>query len=34
MLIASFGDGKNVVEGGKAFNKDEAKVASPVDGVK
>jgi len=33
-VIASFGYGRNLVEEGKMFIKDEAKVASRVGGVK
>jgi len=34
MLIASFGDGRNLVGQGKMFIEDEAKVASRVSGAK
>jgi len=34
MLIASFGDGRNLIGEGKMFIKDEFKVASRVGGVK
>ena len=34
MLIASFGDGRNLIREGKMFIKDESKVASRVSGVK
>ena len=35
MVIASFGDGRNLIrEGYKMFIKDESKVASRVSGVK
>jgi len=34
MIIASYGDGRNLVGEGKMFIKDEAKVASRVGGVK
>jgi len=34
MVIASFGDGRNLVGNGKMFIEDEAKVASRVSGVK
>jgi len=34
MVIASFGDGLNLVGEGKVFIKDDAKVASRVSGVK
>jgi len=34
MVIASFGDGRNLIGEGKMFNKDESKVASRVSGIK
>ena len=34
MVIASFGDGRNLIGEGKMFSKDESKVASRVSGVK
>ena len=34
MVIASFGDGRNLFGEGKMFIKDESKVASRVGGVK
>ena len=34
MVIASFGDGPNLIREGKMFVKDESKVASRVSGVK
>jgi len=34
MVTASFGDGRNLVEEGKMFIKDEVKVMSRVSGVK
>jgi len=34
MVIARFGDGRNLVGTGKMFIKDEAEVASRVSGVK
>jgi len=34
MVIASFGDGRNLARKGTMFVKDEAKVASRVSGVK
>jgi len=34
MVIASFGDGQNLIREGKMFNRDEPKVASRVSGVK
>jgi len=34
MVIASFGDGRNLIREGKMFIKDESKVASRVSGVK
>ena len=34
MIIASFGDGRNLNGEGKMFIKDESKVASRVSGVK
>jgi len=34
MVIASFGDGRNLIREGKMFIKDESKVASRVGGVK
>ena len=34
MVIASFGDGRNLIREGKMFIRDEAKVASRVSGVK
>ena len=34
MVIASFGDGQNLIREGKMFIKDESKVASRVSGVK
>ena len=34
MVIASFGDGRNLIREGKIFIKDESKVASRVSGVK
>jgi len=34
VVIASFGDGRNLVGEGKMFIKDESKVASTVGGVK
>jgi len=34
MVIASFGDGRNLTGEGKMFIKDESKVASRVGGVK
>ena len=34
MVIASFGDGRNLITEGKMFIKDESKVASRVSGVK
>jgi len=34
MVIASFGDGRNLIREGKMFIKDEAKVESRVSGVK
>jgi len=34
MVIASFGDGRNLIGEGKMFIKDKSKVASRVDGVK
>jgi len=34
MVIAGFGDGRNLVGEGKMFIRDEAKVASRVGGVK
>jgi len=34
MVIASFGDGRNLVGEGKMFIKDESNVASTVGGVK
>jgi len=33
MVIASFGDGRNLIREGKIFIKDESKVASRVSGV-
>ena len=33
-VIASFGDGRNLIRKGKMFIKDESKVASRVSGVK
>ena len=33
MVIASFGDGRNLIREGKMFIRDEAKVASRVSGV-
>ena len=34
MVVACFGDGRNLVEEGKMFVKDEVKVASRVSGAK
>ena len=34
MVIASFGDGRNLIREGKMYIKDESKVASRVRGVK
>ena len=34
MVIASFGDGRNLIREGKMFIKDESKVANRVSGVK
>ena len=34
MVIASFGDGRNLIREGKMFIKDESKVASRLSGVK
>ena len=34
MVIASFGDGRDLIREGKMFTKDESKVASRVSGVK
>ena len=34
MVIARFGDGRNLIREGKVFIKDESKVASRVSGVK
>jgi len=34
IVIAGFGDGRNLIGEGKLFIKDEAKVASRVGGVK
>ena len=34
MVIARFGDGRNLIRQGKMFIKDESKVASRVSGVK
>jgi len=34
MVIASFGDGRNLITEGNMFIKDESKVASRVSGVK
>ena len=34
MVIASFGDGRNLTREGKMFIEDESKVASRVSGVK
>ena len=34
MIIASFGDGQNLIREGKMFIKDESKVVSRVSGVK
>jgi len=34
MVIASFGDGRNLIREGKMFIKDVSKVASTVNGVK
>jgi len=34
MVIASFGDGRNLIGEGKMLIKDESKVASRVSGVK
>jgi len=34
MVIASFGDGQNLIGEGKMFTKDDSKVASRVGGVK
>ena len=34
MVIASFGDGRNLIREGKMFSKDESKVASRLGGVK
>jgi len=34
MVIASFGDGQNLIREGKMFIKDESKVASRVSGVR
>jgi len=34
MVIASFGDGRNLIREAKMFIKDESKVASTVSGVK
>ena len=34
MVIASFGDGRNLTREGTMFIKDESKVASKVSGVK
>ena len=34
MVLASFGDRRNLVRKGKIFIKDEAKVASRLSGVK
>jgi len=34
MVIASFGDGRNLIREDKMFIKDESKVASTVSGVK
>jgi len=34
MIIARFGDGRNLFREGKMFIKDESKVASRVSGVK
>jgi len=33
MVVASFGDGRNLVGKGKMFIKDEAEIASRVSGV-
>ena len=34
MVIARFGDGRNLIREGKMFIKDESRVASRVSGVK
>ena len=34
MVIASFGDGGNLIREGKMFIKDESRVASRVSGIK
>ena len=34
MVVASFGDGRNLIREGKMFIKDESKVANRVSGVK
>jgi len=34
MVVASFGDGRNLIGEGKMFAKDESKVASRVSDVK
>jgi len=34
MVIASFGDGRNLIREGKMFIRDVSKVASTVNGVK
>ena len=34
IVIARFGDGRNLIREGKMFIKDESKVASRVSGVK
>jgi len=34
MVIASFGDGRNLIRKGKMFIKDESKVVSRVSGLK
>ena len=34
LVVASFGDGRNLVGKGKVFVEDEAKVASRVGGVR
>ena len=34
MVIASFGEGRNLIGEGKMFIKDESKVASRVGGIK
>ena len=33
-VVASFGDGRNLIREGKMFIKDESKVANRVSGVK